>query len=233
MHIFKFLVLAFYSFSLLAQSPSLKECNKHKEEVLNKAFFEDEEALKKDKNNHNIRFVKNEKNAIDLLMKYDVTKLGGKFNLSQSILEVESCTNPNDKPSAVKYCEDSFSNYNYFRGLIYGLKHYDWSEKTRSLAMEKFWIYVNESTKTKQTLLETIMAINLVKQMSDAGLITKPGVKQVNDLERQAENADNKLRKDLKNQNGKQMNCTEFKNARTKEIDLSQDLAAKLKALLT
>ncbi len=232
MHNFKYLFLAFFSFSLFAQSPSLKECNQHKEEVLEKAFFEDEEALKKDKNNHNIRFVKNEKNAVDLLMKYDETKLGGKFNLLQSVRESESCTNPNDKPIAVEYCEDSFSNYNFFRGLIYGLKYYDWSKKTHSLAMEKFWNYINETTKNKQTLIETIMAINLVKQMSDAGLITRPGIEQINDLERQAETADNKLRKELTNKNGKQLNCSELKKARTKEIDLSQDLVAKLKALL-
>jgi hypothetical protein len=222
---YRIIYLFILSFPLLA-SPVLQDCLEHNESILKKSTFEDNESLKTNPDVHNIRFVRDEQKALEIMNKFSTKRLGLDFNYNQALAELENCSTVKH---AQNFCENTFLTLNFFRGLSYGLTNYNWSKKTQDKGIKIFEDYIHESIKHKSTLISRIILISTLSEMSKAKLISKPTLKQIEQLQSHAESANQELTSELKK---KKWTCEETIKIKLKEIQISQDLTNKIKKLI-
>lgn len=230
MRIFSFFILLlFNNFKVQASETILKECNEFEENVLSKAVIEDE-----NKEPYYI-FVKDEKLALELINKFDAKKLGLEFNFKNRQQLISSCQGSNfvDKDS-ILYCETAFPVYNYFKGLIYGLKNFSWSPETKSAGLKKMWSYLDEVRHNERSLLELLMSMQLIEFLAKEDLtkaVAKPDIKKLIEDAEKANDGLRKLSKTLK-LNDQIAKCDDLKKSIGAEEKVVEEFTKKLNQII-
>jgi hypothetical protein len=223
----KILLLSFF-FTLHSQATIVpKECDIFAEEVLHKAVREDLKVSDSKDHDHNYRFIENEKEALKLIMAFDVNQLGLNQNADIRKQEIALCA----EIDSMNYCETTFAAFNYFRALLYGVKNYKWSQSTKSQALDKTWHYLKYIQQNKPSLLQTNLVLSLIKTMGSYKLVSPGATKKALLLIKQIEIENLRLQNLQKNKK-KPLPCSDFKEMVSEEIKVNDRFIAEIEALI-
>jgi len=92
------------------------------------------------------RFVKDEKQAAQLLQKFDPTKLNIKLNSDEIKKTAVFCDDEpkKDAPVPITFCSNMPDAKRFFDGFAYGYKKNEWNAELRSYGIKKFRLYAKE-----------------------------------------------------------------------------------------
>lgn len=220
----KYLII---SIILIASSSIMaKPCDDFKQAVLITGVTEDPE-VSKENNEHPYRFIRTEKDALISLGTLDMKKLGLDQNKELRIKELQICGVKEHE----KYCANTFPLFNYFRGLIHGLKNYVWTPSTNALAIRKIRDYVHEAVETRSSLLDLNLAVSLLSTLSSEKLIEKPEMEKISKLRKEMEDANKRLHALVKEKKTKALECKDSREIALMEDEMINIFAIKLGAL--
>ncbi|MFZ4712216.1 MAG: hypothetical protein ACOYL6_00760 [Bacteriovoracaceae bacterium] len=206
---------------------TLEQCNSLKNNILEKAIIEDLKSLNDSNDDHHYRFVKDEKEALKFISGFDAEKIGLDLNAETFEKELKDCESSKSLP----FCENSFPTFNFFRGLLYGAKHYNWSKATKVKAINKTWTYLNEVQKNKPSWLDINMAISILGMMNFDNILDPTMNQKVAVLSQKIESESLKLKKLVKNKK-QSKNCSDYKDIREEETKVKNHFALELGLLL-
>lgn len=221
-------ILFFLASALLPANgwASLQECRSFTTNVLQKAVTEDPKVT----DSHPYRMNKDEKKSLEYINKFDVKKLGLKLNKDARTEILKDCQQLANKTAAEAFCNNSIDIYNYFRSLIHASKNYSWSSQTVSLAKTQMSAYINEVVATESSLLDTILATNLLQDAAKAGIVKGLDTKAINTLAQELEKGNVQLRNNMQNRAGP-MDCQGFQGIAAQEIKMNAQFVKRLEKL--
>jgi|GEM_PF-6831448 len=214
-------------FSSLSTAASMKECRTYSTEVLSNAVTEDPKAGNE---THPYRMDRDEKKSLDFIKKFDVKKLGFKLNKEARLNILKDCKQLANKTAADAFCNNSFEIFNYFRALTYGMKHYGWSPATITLAKKQIESYVSEVAATEPSLLDTMLAANVLVELSGTGHAKALDSKALAKLNADLDLANLELKKSATERSGP-MNCKDFQAIAAQEMKQNVVFSKRLLAL--
>ncbi|HXH31120.1 MAG TPA: hypothetical protein VNJ01_09945 [Bacteriovoracaceae bacterium] len=200
-------------------------CEVFNQEVLEKATIRDESANKRGQ-----RFVKDEKEALGYIQKYDIQRLGLAYNRKLSKDWVSSCKGKGPHNSAhLPYCNSVIENVNFLSGLIHGLKHNQWSKGTRELALKKIWSYIDEARNNNESILDLAISINLLSYGSSENVFTGIDAAAIKQLDKQMEEENERLHKLAKQGT---LSCEDLRASKKREKNSTEDFTKRLNKLI-
>ncbi len=205
-----------------SSKPKITTCEQFKQQVLVRAIHVEEST-----EGHGDRFVKDEKEALSFLEQYEVKRLGLAERRQLREQEMIDC-------AAFKHeanlCEGQFPNYNFLRGLIYGMKHYGWSRPTIDKGIQVTLSYLNATAQDQYTLFDMLMSASLLNYLNQEGLINGPSKNETQKFMNQTEKLSSKHRNHLKAHPAKV--CGDYQKLMKDETKAAKDLASTLRGLL-
>lgn len=214
-------------FSSFAASASMKECRSYSNEVLSNAVTEDPKAGNE---THPYRMDRSEKKSLEFLTKFDVKKLGFKLNKDARVNILKDCTQLANNSAAEAFCNNSFEIFNYFRALTHGMKHYGWSAATITLAKKQIESYVAEVATVESSLLDTMLAANVLSELAGTGHAKGIDTKALAKLNADLDVANLELKKSAMDRNGP-MTCRDFQGIAAQEMKQNAIFSKRLLAL--
>jgi hypothetical protein len=152
----KFLMVFFLAFSAFADE--VQVCQKQVKDTLVPSVTFNEKS-------DSFEFVKDEKKALEMLHKYNPTKLALQSHSENGKREMSDCKFILDPKFKQSYCENIFENLNFLRGLNFGLKNYAWKDSTKNLGKEKIISYLKELSKREGPLLHTVIGYEVLEDL--------------------------------------------------------------------
>jgi len=223
----KFLFTTLLLVTSLVASANMKECRNYSNEVLSKAITEDPKAGNE---THPYRMAKDEKKALEFIKKFDVKKLGFKINKEARINILKDCKQLANNSAADAFCNNSFEIFNYFRALTHGMKHFGWSAGTITLAKKQIESYVAEVAAVEPSLLDTMLAANVLVELGNTGHAKGLDTKALAKLNADLDAANLELKKNAMDRNGP-MNCKDFQAIAAQEIKQNAVFSKRLLTL--
>ncbi len=220
-----FLILAL-SLSAATSWASLKECRQYSADVLRNAVTEDLKAT----DTHKARMNKDEKKSLEFINKFDVKKLGLKLNKDERTKLLTNCEKlANANPNEV-FCNNSFEIFNYFRAFTHAVKNYGWSAASTLEARKQIYNYINEVIKTEASLLDTMMATEVLLELAKTNKAKNLDLKAITQLSKDLDKANIELKESAMSRTGP-MNCKDFQGIAAQEIKLNATYVKRLAAL--
>jgi hypothetical protein len=208
-------------------APKHKVCIEFRNKVLIPPITDFEDAPRDDEN---YLFVRTEKVALKYIDGFDISKFTLKENLLEYQAMVEGCVNKTD-PSHVT-CDTLMPGYKFFRGLIYGMTQYNWSQSTMDKSLAITLSYINYLADAEDSLMEILLANDLLKRLAEKKFIDKAIISESIKIRHTGE----KLFQDLKDQitkmGKKDITCDKAAGFYTKERVKVRELAKDFKHLL-
>jgi hypothetical protein len=214
------------SFGAATSWANMNECRQYSKDILSKAVTEDPKVT----DGHPYRMNKDEKKALEFINKFDVKKLGFKINKEARTKILRNCEQMANKSAAEVFCNNSFEIYNYFRGLTHGLKYHKWSAATVALGKKQAHDYVTEVTANEPSMLDTILATNVLSDLAKTGLAKSLDAKALTHLSQELDKANIELREKAQNRQGP-MDCKAFQEIAAQEIKMNATFSKRLAAL--
>lgn len=212
----------------LLHQPLHKSCLEHRDKVLTKAISEADQAELDDENYF---FVRNEKLALEFMSKFDLTKFTHKENQAENEAMIMACVAPVSK--SYKACNTLDHAFKYFRGLIYGLRQYQWSQPTKEVAIAQTLKYLQYVGENQSSLMEIFFANDLLMRLANLGYVPTTLYKETIEFRRQGELVHKVLRKKIRKLGKKELTCKDAQDFYVKEreevVELSQDFLVMLK----
>ncbi len=201
-----------------------KICIEQKKQVLNRAITRTEQA---ELNDENFFFVRDEKKALDYINKFDISKFANFESQLENRAIIGACVLKKDKD--YKSCDSMMAAYEYFRGMIYGLRQYSWSGQTSESAISQTLSYLKYVTTNDPSLMDIILVNDLLMRLADQGSVKGELYSRAIGFRHDAEKLHKDLRKKMRKLAKKEVNCKdvqEFHEYERKEVkDLSEDFS--------
>lgn len=153
-------------------------CHQQKNNILKPAFTE-HKGPKKDE--VSFRFVKDDKAAFNFISNFNVNNLALAENKAEYNFVLNQCL-PYNRETFSRNCDTAFTVYTYFKGLVYGLSNYRWSQKTRKAGLNLVKNYAAKVSSVESSLIETSIAVAILKELADKRMINKTNSLAVNKL---------------------------------------------------
>ena len=147
-------------------APRHKACREQNKEVFEKAITE---TLDAELDDENYFFVRSEQKAVAFMKKVDLTKLTLRENQQEYHALIKGCgmkQDPTHKP-----CDTMEPPMKFYRGLIYALRQYNWSEATEDLAFRSILQYIRHVAESKSTLINLSIANDLLTRLGNFGYV--------------------------------------------------------------
>lgn len=211
-----------------AHASKHKSCFEQKKNLLTKAVTESEDAELDDENHF---FVRNEKLAISYMSQFDLNKFTLRENLLETSAMIDACVVETDK--TYKRCDTLMPTFNYFRGMIYGLRQYQWSKPTQERAIKQILSYLNYVTESQSNIMEIIFANDLLMRLADLGLLEEKVYAETLAFRKEAEESHRSLKKSLRKLTKKELQCKDAQEfyalERIQVVQLSESFSKVLK----
>lgn len=161
-----FLSSAIHAETCKPDQKKIQACNEYVQNVLKKAYFEEPSQ----KNEHLMRFVMDESEAVKFLKAFDPEKLAIKEN--QCIADNRRATCQKVfKPGIDDACPQDFAVLNFFKALIKGMKKNNWSPSTVQLAESVMQKHVTYVMNVRPNLLEILIAQTIILEAQEQGFL--------------------------------------------------------------
>ena len=209
-------------------APKHLACNAFKKEILLPPVTELEDAPRDDEN---YLFVRNEAEALKYIDGFDISKFTLKENLMEYQAMVEGCVNKTD-PKHVT-CETLMPGYKFFRGLIYGMTQYNWSQPTINKSRAITLSYLIYLAKSEDSLMEILLANDLLKRLGEKRFIDKAIIPETRKIRITGEQIFKNLKGQISKMEKKAMTCEKATDFYNKERLKVKELAKDLRQLLT
>lgn len=207
--------------------PKHKACNQQISEVLRRAIRETEDAELGDENYF---FVRDEAKALAFLNNFDIKKFTLRENQIENEAIVMACVTSVSK--SYKSCNTVQPAFNYFRGIIYALRQYQWSQKTRDLAIAQTLQYLEYVGQSESSLMDIFFANDLLMRLSDMGYVPTTMYQETIGFRKQGELVHKELRKLIKKLSKKELTCADaqdfYQGERKKVRELSKNFLVML-----
>jgi hypothetical protein len=213
----KLLMMTILVFSFNAFGGEILECHQFNKDVLKKAVTEVSSS------DEPFRFVENEAEASIFFAKFDVKKLHLPFEREMTLKYLKDCPKKDETP----LCGNVFDSYNYFTAIIYGLKNYKWSSKTRYQARKNLYDFTQEVIRVRPDLLRLMITVNLIKDATQKKLLEGINLKEVDALLVDMDKESTKLSKTYKGMSP-QIACLKRKKEGNLEFKILENYSKRL-----
>jgi hypothetical protein len=208
-------------------APKHKLCLQHKSQILEKPIKEVEEA---ELNDENYFFVRNEQKALFYIENFDLSKFTLKENQLENEAIIRACVMERD-PKYVN-CDTIFPAFKFFRGLIYGMNQYHWSQGTIKTSKELILKYLEYVGQSESSLMDILFANDLLMRLAHRGYVDKSIYNLTGAFRRDGEQAYKDLKKKIRKLEKKELTCEDadrfYTHERIKVKELSQNFLAIL-----
>ena len=209
-------------------APKHKICTEQRDQVLTKAITEAEQAELDDETYF---FVRDEAKALSFITKFDLSKFTLKENQQENEAIIMGCVAP--VSPGYKSCDTLAPAFKYFRGLIYGMRQYQWSQKTKDLIIAQTLSYLDYVGRSESSLMDIFYANDLLMRLSDLGFIPSTLYQETVGFRKEGEKVHQELIKIIKKLGKKELTCADaqefYQGEREKVKQLSQDFLAMLR----
>lgn len=210
-----------------AHSAKHNLCIQHRSQMLEKPIKVVEEA---ELNDELYFFVRNEEKALFYIDNFDISKFTLKENQLEFEAVIKACVMERS-PQHVT-CDTLTSGFQFFRGLIYGMNQYRWSQATKNKAKDITWKYLVYVAQSESSLMDVLYANDLLMRLSQRGYVDKKLYPKTIAFRKDGEKAYKDLRKEIKKLGKKELSCEDvdsfYTSERTKVKELSQNFLVML-----
>ena len=202
-------------------------CIQQNAQILAKPITEVEQA---ELNDELYFFVRNEEKALFYIQNFDLSK----FTLVENQLEFEAIIKACVMERSPKHviCDSHYPAFKFFRGLIYGMNQYQWSQATKTKANALTLKYLEYVGKSESSLMDILIANDILLRLSDRGYVDKAIYKETIALRRAGEMAYKDLRKEIKKLSKKELTCEDANKFYDNERIMVKELSLKFLAIL-
>jgi hypothetical protein len=173
-------------------------CREFVSEILQKSVYDD--GLQ-------FRFVEDHQSALAFLEKFDPHKL----ITDQRNVEVEHVRQSCQLRSGpIAKCEYSLPVYDYFSGLLYGIKHYSWPKSTKLAAKKQLINYSKFIASRPHSLMDLMQTAVLVKRMAEENSVYRQHRHQLRTLVKELDRAQEKQSEDFRRRNTSGITCQDM-----------------------
>lgn len=198
-------------------------CIEQESKVLKKAITEAQDAELDDEN---FFFVRNEKSALGFMKRFDLSRFTLKENQLENAAMIGACIQE-IRPD-YRVCNSLFPTFQYFRGMIYGLRQYPWSTSTKDMARKQILSYLKYVGESEASLMDVLLANDLFMRIANLGIVDKDLIKDSFALRHEGEAIHTLLSDKLKKISKKELQCKDAQDFYAAErehvISLSQKL---------
>jgi len=214
------------------------ECLKQNSQIITKAVKEIENPKNKDEY---VEFIKDEKEAISFIQNLDLKKIDATSDYKIQNFMIDNCTPENLKfyisqDKDRKYCAQEFDELAFMKGLIFATKNYDWSNKTKAMAKNKIFDYINhQASDDSISLVSRLIPFVLLELMVEYKLIDKNMQDEIKTANQKADQKMSELKEELKkdkNVSNDLYNCEAYKKFHLRELKFSSQARNDLQVLL-
>lgn len=154
------------------------------------------------------RFVEDEQQALKFMSQFDIQKL----NLADRQIETNTIRSECKfrEVSEVDKCEFAFPVYDYFNGLLYGLKNYDWSKTTKQKGTQQLLTYSKTISQRQTSLLDTSMALVLVNRLAEENSQFKKHRHDLRTIRKEMDKAEETLKDDYLRRSASGITCKDM-----------------------
>lgn len=146
--------------------PKHRACQLHRDKLVAKAFTEAEDAELDDEHYF---FVRNEKTALNFIKNFDLTKFTLVENQQEYQAIIQGCVL--EKDAKHQTCDTIFVTYKFFRGLVYGLRQYPWSDSTKRQATQLTLNYLDYVARSNSSIMDILFANDLLQRLAEHAYI--------------------------------------------------------------
>lgn len=141
--------------------PKHRACQLHRDKLVLKAFTEADDAELDDENYF---FVRDEKRALAFINQFDLTKFTLVENQQEYQAIIQGCVLEKDPKHQT--CDTIYPTYKFFRGLIYGLRQYNWSAATKRQATQLTLNYLDYVARSNSSIVDILLANDLLRRLA-------------------------------------------------------------------
>ena len=171
-------------------------------------------------------FVRDEKSALFYIENFDLSKFTMKENQQEHEAIVRACVTYRD--SKYVSCDSSYTAFKFFRGLIYGMNQYGWSQTTINKAQEITLKYIEYVATCESSLLDLGYANDLLIRLAQRGYVEKTLYAETVAFRSRCEDTNQELRKNIRKLQKKKISCDDvgefYMAERTKVKELAPQL---------
>ena len=171
-------------------------------------------------------FVRDEKSALFYIEKFDLSKFTMKENQQEHEAIVRACIT--DRDSKYVSCDSSFTAFKFFRGLIYGMNQYGWSQTTINKAQEKTLKYLEYVAQCEPSLMDLEYANDLLMRLAQRGYVAKSLYAETATFKSRCEDTNQELRKNITRLQKKKITCDDIGEFYMAERTKAKELAYQL-----
>lgn len=207
--------------------PKHRACQLHRDKLVALAFTEAEQAELDDENYF---FVRNEKIALNFITKFDLTKFTLVENQQEYQAIIQGCVQ--EKDAKHQTCDTIFTTYKFFRGLVYGLRQYPWSESTKRKATQLTLNYLDYVARSNSSLMDIMFANDLLKRLAEHAYINPDLYTATWDFKIMAEKKFEQLKDKVHKLGKKNLDCNDAINFYNDEREKVKELSGEFLKLL-
>lgn len=208
--------------------PKHQACMQHRDKLVAIAFTEAEYAELDDEH---FFFVRNEKIALKFINQFDLTKFTLRENQEEYQAIVEGCVLETDKKH--KTCDTMYPTYKFFRGLVYGLRQYPWSDQTKRKATQLTLDYLDYVARNNPSLMDVTYANDLLRRLAEHAYIDPQIYIATWDFKTMAEKKFDQLKERVSKLGNKKLSCKDansfYQDEREKVKELTEEFLKLLK----
>jgi hypothetical protein len=208
--------------------PQHKACQLHRDKLVAKAFTEAEDAELDDEHYF---FIRNEKSALKYINAFDLTKFTLVENQQEYQAMIQGCVLQKDAKHQT--CDTIFVTYKFFRGLVYGLRQYPWSDATKRQATQLTLNYLDYVARSNSSIMDILFANDLLRRLAEHAYINPDLYTATWEFKQMGEKKFEDLKEKVRKLGKKQLNCQDanifYSDERKKVKELSESFLELLK----
>jgi hypothetical protein len=200
-----------------------KACNQHRSKIIEKPIQTVDVAELGDELYF---FVRDEKSALFFIENFDLSKITMKENQQEHEAIIRACVT--DRDSKYVSCDSSFSAFKFFRGLIYGMNQYGWSQTTIKKAQGITLKYIEYVAQCESSLVDLEFANDLLMRLAQRGYVEQTLYAEMIAFRSNSNDAQKELRKRIRKLQKKKIKCEDAGGFYTAERMAVKELASQL-----
>jgi hypothetical protein len=171
-------------------------------------------------------FVRDEKSALFYIENFDLSKFTMKENQQEHDAIVRACVTDSD--SKYVSCDSSFTAFKFFRGLIYGMNQYAWSQTTINKAQDITLKYIEYVAQSDSSLMDLGYANDLLMRLAQKGYLEKSLYAETAAFKIRCEDTNQELRKNISKLQKKKITCDDIGELYMAERTKAKEMAHQL-----
>jgi hypothetical protein len=201
--------------------PKHRACQLHRDKLVAKAFTEAEDAELDDEHYF---FIRNEKSALKYINAFDLTKFTLVENQQEYQAIIQGCVFKKDAKHQT--CDTLSVTYKFFRGLVYGLRQYPWSDSTKRRATQVTLSYLDYVARSNSSIMDILLANDILQRLAEHAYINPDLYTATWEFKTMGEKKFEELKEKVRKLGKKDLSCEEanlfYADEREKVKELSE-----------